>query len=114
MRKPKTPTLVTTAILTLITVFFWAGFEVYRSLTIKPAPPVPEKILQPLDPNLDTKSLDEIQNRTFLTDDQIGTISVSPVASASSTPSPIPVSSPSATPTSEPTTVASPSAVPTP
>ena len=86
MRKTKTPTLVTTAILTLITILFWAGFEVYRSLTIKPAPPVPPNILLPLDPTLDVNSLNAIQSRIFLTNDQIGATSATPSATPSQTP----------------------------
>ena len=118
MKKTKTPTLVTSAVLTLITVLFWAGFQVYRSLTVKPAPTVPSAILSPLDPTLDTASLDNIQSRIFLDDTQIGnnalqgtsvaatstpipvaTVSAIPVASASATP----VSTSSATPVPSPT-----------
>jgi hypothetical protein len=102
MNKPKTPTIVTSAILTLITIFFWVGFEVYRSLTIKPAPSVPEKILAPLDPSLDTNSLNAIKDRAFLTDDQIGNIQASVIPSATTSPTSTPLASASAIPTSSP------------
>ena len=114
MRRNRRPTLVTSAVLTLITVFFWAGFEVYRSLTVKPVPPVPANILLPLDPTLDTASLNAIQNRTFLTDDQIGNFTASNAATIISTPAPtvIPSASPSAIPTASPSATLTPSPTP--
>src|SRR5258708_1948608 len=72
MKKLKTPTAVTTAVLTLITIFFWAGFEIYRSFTVKPTPTVPKVVINPINPNLDTTTLNKLQQRLFLTDDQIG------------------------------------------
>src|SRR5260221_14707694 len=108
MKKLKTPKAVTTAVLTLITIFFWAGFEVYRSITIKPTPTVPEAVIKALDPTLDINTLAKLQQRIFLTDDQIG--NTQPVAST--TPSPtvsptplstsIPISTSSATQTITP------------
>lgn len=71
MKRLKTPTAVTTAVLTLITIFVWTGFEIYRSLTAKPDPEVPAAIVKPLDPTLDTKTLDGLPQRLFLNDDQI-------------------------------------------
>lgn len=110
MKGFKTPTAVTTLILTLITIFFWAGFEIYRSFTVKPAPPVPVPILKPLDPTLDTKSLDSLQSRIFLDDSQIGTTVLvtttpNPTLTPSATASPVeatPSASPSVIPTSTP------------
>ncbi|HWA52236.1 MAG TPA: hypothetical protein VG895_04230 [Patescibacteria group bacterium] len=105
--KAKKPGILITAILTLITVIFWTGFEVYHSLTTKPVPPVPQAIINPLDPTLDTKSLDAIQARNYLTDDQIGnTEAVSetgtPIPSLTPSPTPISVSTPSASVTPSP------------
>jgi hypothetical protein len=109
MKGFKTPTAVTTLILTLITVLFWAGFEIYRSFTIKPAPPVPVPILKPLNPTLDTKSLDSLQSRIFLDDSQIGTtVLVTATPNPTLTPSPTATASPL-----EATTSASPSVTPT-
>lgn len=107
MKKLKTPTAVVTAILTLITIFFWAGFEIYHALTTKPAPPVPAEIINPLDPTLNTKSLDSISQRLFLSDTQIGN-------TQAQTPTPVPTQTPSPTPnaTASATPVASPSATP--
>lgn len=110
MKRLKTPKGVTTAILTLITIFFWAGFEVYHSLTQKPAPVVAPDIINPIDPTLDTKSLDSLQQRLFFTDDEIGNTQIAssptPVATlapvASESASPIPTSSASASPIATP------------
>lgn len=113
MKKIKTPTAVTTAVLTLITIFFWAGFEVYRTLTIKPAPTVPATIVNPLEPTLDTKTLDTIPQRLFLDDSQIGNTTLTAVIPTPipSTPTPLPTASISAT--LAPTSTASASATPT-
>ena len=99
MKKLKTPTAVTTAVLSLITIFFWAGFEIYRSLTVKPTPVVQAEIVNPLNPTLDTKTLEGLQQRLFLDDSQIGNN-----AAATSTPTP--------TLTPIPTATASPTATP--
>lgn len=99
----KTPTAVTTAILTVITIFFWIAFEIYRSLTTKPAPPVPPEIVVPLNPTLDVATLNKLQQRMHLSDDQIGNFTVSspnlapPVVSSPSAT--IPPATESATPT---------------
>ncbi len=117
MKKLKTPTAVTTAVLTLITIFFWAGFEVYRSLTVKPVPPVPAEIINPITPSLDTKTLNSLNQRIFLTDDQIGntTGTTAPISTVTPTltPSPIPSSSPSATIAPIASASATPSTTPT-
>lgn len=77
MRKGiKTPTAVTTAILTITTIFFWIGFEIYRSLTAKPAPIVPPEIVNPLNPALDVTTLNKLQQRMHLSEDQIGNFTV--------------------------------------
>lgn len=65
-QKNKLPGLVTIAILTVITVIFWTGLEVFRELTVKPEPTVAAEILAPLNPNLDVDSLNKIQKRIDL------------------------------------------------
>ncbi|HSX49017.1 MAG TPA: hypothetical protein VLE44_02050 [Candidatus Saccharimonadales bacterium] len=113
MKKTKTPTPVITAALTLITIMFWAGFEVFRTLTVKPEPTVPQPIIRPLDPTLDINTLQSIGQRTFLTDDQIGNAQpVVPTVAPSATPAvtATPVASGSATPVA--TSSASPSSTP--
>ncbi|KKR11687.1 MAG: hypothetical protein UT39_C0004G0046 [Candidatus Woesebacteria bacterium GW2011_GWA1_39_21] len=65
MRKQKTPALVNLAIYTTITVFLWIFFDVYRSLKKAPVLNIDSKILEPIDPNLDTNLLQEIESATF-------------------------------------------------
>jgi hypothetical protein len=101
MKKRGTPTVVTTIVLTLITVFFWVGFEVYRSLTIKPTSKVSEEIVTPLEPKIDQTTLDGLGQRLYFQDSDIGnnqtniatiaptpTVIAIPSATASSTPLP--------------------------
>lgn len=121
MKKLKTPTAVTTAVLTLITIFFWIAFEVYRSLTVKPTPPVPPEIIIALNPTLDSAALNKLQQRMHLSDTEIGnntiptstpvatsapitesTVSATPAASESATPSASPSASPTVSPSPTP------------
>lgn len=96
-KKLKTPTLVTTAVLTLITVIFWVAFEVYRTLTTKPAPVVPAEIIAPLNPTLDEATLNKLKLRINLSDDEVGNlVAGTPVPVATEIPTP--VASESATP----------------
>lgn len=113
MKKLKTPTAVTTAVLTLITIFFWAGFEVYRTLTVKPAPTVPTAIVNPLDPTLDTKTLDTLPQRLFLEDSQIGNTTLTAVTPSPVPVTPVPLPTASGSATLAPTSTASASATPT-
>jgi len=71
MKKNKLPGIVTILILTLITAFMWISFNVYRAFTIQPETKVPEEILKPLSPTLDTDTLGKIGNRPLLDDSQI-------------------------------------------
>jgi hypothetical protein len=106
--KRKTPSAVVTAILTLTTIFAWVGFEVYRSFTTKSPPQVPAEIINPLDPTLDTQTLNSLGQRVFVENSQITVSSPSPTPS----PSPLGLESPSPTPVA--TASASPSASPSP
>lgn len=65
MRKTKTPSLVTLAILTTITIFAWIFFDVYRILKKPPIVDVDTKILEPITPNLDLNALNEIEKRRY-------------------------------------------------
>lgn len=102
MKRSKLPSLVAVLILTLITAVMWVGLSVYRALSLKPAESVPQEILQPLDPNLDSDTLGKIQSKIFLDDSQIPEVAVSqtnaPVATKA--PQASPQASPSATPVS--------------
>jgi len=60
------------AILTLVTTVCWVVFDVYRAFTTKPAPPVGQDILSPIDPNLDLNALNRLQTKVQLNDEEIG------------------------------------------
>lgn len=103
MKRTSTPTGITTAVLTLITVLLWAGFGVYRALTIAPEQTVPEDIIRPLDPKLDTNTLDTLQTRLSIDEKSIEATpgptttpipTSTPLPSGSGTPTPIPTSTP--------------------
>lgn len=95
--KIKAPKIVIIFSLTLITIIFWAAFEIYRSLTAKPSPLIPTAVLDPVNPTLDATALSRIQTRLHLDESQIRL----------TTPVPVPESAPDIV-------VASPSAFPLP
>lgn len=95
MKKSRTPTAVTSLVFTLITVFFWASFEVYRALTIKPEAPVPQPVIQPLDPTLDKELLGKLSGRLFFNESEIPNVRATGITPA---PTPTTVATPSATP----------------
>lgn len=49
---------------TLVTLSCWVGFEVYRAYTKVVIPEVLQKHLLPLNPTLNTQTLDQLQNRS--------------------------------------------------
>ncbi len=55
--------LVIVLISTLITLASWVGFEVYRAYTRVEIPEVLQRHLQPLDANLNTQVLDQLEQR---------------------------------------------------
>jgi hypothetical protein len=71
MKKPKAPKLVTVAIFTTITIVAWIFFSVYRILTNEPPVTVSEKILAPINPQLDTKSLDRLDERIYFEEGEV-------------------------------------------
>ena len=96
MRKPKAPRLVTIAIISTATIIVWIFFEVYRIFTAQLHPNVPEELLAPINPVLDTQSLDRIQGRIIFGEEEIPETmvpiapSVSAPEEATPTPSPTP------------------------
>ena len=71
MKKNKTPTTVTIAILTTITVFVWIFFDVYRILKKTPVIDVEPKILESISPVLDLDVLTEITQRKYFDESTI-------------------------------------------
>ena len=61
--KKKLPAVITILILTLITAVFWVFFSAYRSFTDETEPVVPKEVLLPLNPKLDTDTIDKIKER---------------------------------------------------
>lgn len=59
--------LLKLAILTLITVMTWAGFDIYRAFHQVEIPQVLKRQIQPLNPQLDKKILEDLQEREFIT-----------------------------------------------
>jgi len=75
-KRKKTPFIVVIAYSSVITVVIWIIFDVYRALTVKPAPPVAPNILEPITPSLDVDALDRLQNKIYLEDTEIGDTSI--------------------------------------
>ncbi len=97
MRKLKAPRLVTISIITTATIILWIFFEVYRIFTAQPASSVPEELLVPISPSLDTQSLNNIQGRILFSEEEIPETL-------------IPIAPPEAAPEQEPTPIPSPTA----
>lgn len=104
MKKNKLPSLITILILTLITAVMWVGLSVYRALSQKPAPAVPEEVSNPLTPTLDSDSLTKIQSRQLLDDSQIPALTITKSPNSAPIATPINTASPSAIPLPTPAT----------
>lgn len=74
MKKPKAPKLITVAILTTITIVTWIFFSVYNVLTKKPPVTVPEEILAPVDPTLNSQALDKLENRIYFEENDVAAL----------------------------------------
>lgn len=107
--KTKVPNLITILVLTVLTSVLWISLGVYRAITTKPTPSVPEEVSQPLTPTLDKNTIDDIKNRQFIAPSEFTTTLINtstpfpsetpiPIATSSATPSANPEASPSATP----------------
>ena len=102
MKKNKTPGIVILAILTLITSVFWLIFGLFRVFTVRPSSSVEEELLAPIDPTLDAKALDSLEERNFLEDSEIPDI-VYQTAVVEETPLPQETPEPEQTPPPEET-----------
>jgi len=69
--KRKTPTLVTTAILTVITIFMWIAFSVYQAFTKEPLVNIPPEILAPVSPTLDKEILASLSQKTYYNEGEV-------------------------------------------
>lgn len=106
--KQKLPRIVIIAILTLITATIWAFFDITRVLVKKPDTKVEESAIVPLDPKLDTETLNTLQSSTFFEEGQVPDIVPATEPSPEATPEPTleaevePLTEPSIEPESSP------------
>jgi hypothetical protein len=107
MEKQKRPRFVIVGILTVITIFLWISFSVYRAFTTTPSIKVPDEILKPITSTLDTETLSKIDQRTFFEEGEINQILISLPS-----PSPVVTPTPTETETTETEEVATESASP--
>lgn len=78
MKNTKIPSLISILVLTLITAVMWISFSVYSAFTKKPNSVVPNEVISPITPKLDTETIKQIETRLFLDDSQISPIASSP------------------------------------
>lgn len=97
--KDKTPSYIRLGILTIITALSWIAFNVYRILTTKPAPNVPEKVMASFSPSLDTQKIGEIESRIFFEEGEVAIINTpTPTSAPSEEPQPTETPIPTETP----------------
>jgi hypothetical protein len=111
MKKNKLPNPISILILTLLTAVVWVSLNIYRAVTTKPAPSVPQTVSEALNPTLNQDTINKVESATFLNDSQIPQITA---GAASGAPTATPVSLPTALPSASPSAIpsASPSATP--
>lgn len=61
----KLPNVINFMILTLVTLLIWLAFTVIRSFTSEADAVVPVEIVLPLNPNLDTQTLDQMESKFY-------------------------------------------------
>lgn len=61
----KLPNVINLMILTLVTLLIWLSFTVIRSFTKEPAAVVPTEIVLPINPKLDTQTIDQMESRIY-------------------------------------------------
>jgi hypothetical protein len=89
----RTPNLVSTLIMTTIAIITWVSFSIYKAF-VKPEPVVvPPEILEPLDPQLNTDTLNKMKERYLIAEDELPEITPIP-KSKSESPSPSPFATP--------------------
>lgn len=80
MIKTRAPRPVILAALTLVTIVFWIIFGIIRIISKPEDIEVPNEIIAPLNPTLDTATLDTVENRIHLDESQIGETVIAPTA----------------------------------
>jgi hypothetical protein len=73
------PPLVLVLVLSTVTSIIWVAYSAYLAFYKAVDPVVPEELLSPLNPQLDSKQFEDLKNTIFLNDDQINdTLVVTP------------------------------------
>ncbi len=73
-------TTTTLAILTTFTLIVWIAVESYLRLNAKDLSSIPQNVLEPLNPNLDTKILDQISKKLYFNEEELRTIIQTPLS----------------------------------
>jgi len=93
MKKTSLPKPITILILTLLTAVLWVGLSIYRTITVKPAAPVPESVSKPLTPTLNTSVIQKIESSLYIPDSEVPAINVggttAPIPTPTGTPTPV-------------------------
>ena len=82
------------AILSLITVLSWIGFEVYRAATESSIPRVTKEMLIPIQPNLDRETIEQLKQSLTFSEEELNSLPVPVVIE----PTPSLIDEPEATP----------------
>lgn len=101
MKKDKLPSIIILLILSLITALFWVVFSVYRALAKPVVVDLPAEVMESLNPNLDTTTLESLDKRLYIEEGDIQTAQVAATEEATPSPSPSPEESASPSPTAE-------------
>jgi hypothetical protein len=103
MKKNKIPKPISILILTLMTAVVWVSLNIYRAITITPAPDVAQNVSEALNPTLNKEAITKIESSVFFQDSEIPQISiVSTETPAPQTVLPSPSPSPEATVSASP------------
>lgn len=82
--KQKSSKLTIFAVFTTITLLVWAAYGAYGILVKVDLSTVPEKVLTPVNPNLDTAALDLLEKKKLATEEQIASFVPAKVGSGQS------------------------------
>ena len=86
MKKSTSSSTIAVAIFTIITILAWIGFDLYHIRVTSTIPAVVEEIIVPLDPALDTETINLIKTKVDFADFATGQKTATPSALTSPTP----------------------------
>lgn len=103
MKKNKIPKPISILILTLMTAVVWVSLNIYRAITVRPTPDIPQDVSEALNPTLNKEAITKIESAVFFQDSEIPQISVTgPETPAPQTVLPSPSPGPEATVSASP------------